>query len=1502
VCTGHGQCIDPNTCVCQDGYISNECNLIVCYDKLSNDPTVCSGHGSCTAPDTCSCQTGYLHDNCSVINCFGSYSNESNVCSTNGTCTAPDTCSCSTGFEGNECQFINCHGTNTNNPNVCTGHGQCIDPNTCVCQDGYISNECNIIVCFDQLSNESSICSGHGTCNAPDSCSCSTNYGGVDCNITSCNGVINSNSSVCSGHGACREFNTCECQENFYGINCDIVECNGVFSNNSDICGGHGTCQFQDNCECLTNYTGTNCSVFSCFGTDSGNNSVCSGHGSCTSHDTCECADGFGNVDCGEYTCYDIAFSLDHVCSSHGTCTSRDTCVCDSPSYTGPSCNIWQCFGENNDGNTCNFGNCTDIDTCSCASGYFEDRCTSWNCSNIIASEKLACSGHGTCVSPDVCQCATGYFGSTCQNFTCAGLNFEDTNVCSGFGQCVSLNNCSCIANRTGENCEIPLCGGIPANDATVCSGRGNCTGINSCACSTNYIGETCNLFTCYGVNNNDPNVCSGNGECIAHDTCRCNAPEYVNQFCNVTVSDAISINPSSGIIVTTRFYFEFSTAYFTTPLSFSTYFVDPNSGEQVPLLSSTTTNAIYPPVLGDIEIGANVTTQFGTYLIKRVVRVSELTNAGDKPNLLEDGSGGQNLQDYYQRSCLEQPYLANLITIYSAVNISFECSNPNFVPSTTDSNLFRLFEQEVISDTAPRCSLSALFQDTPPALKSLPATQKDADSMVCMSRNTQDPQYGINHLRLNVFQSDPQVFDIASLQKYAFTLSNYMQFLLAKLPSNKRSLASNIDDAASQQTMEHIISASSLFSRTYSRRVGVLSPSLVSLDTPNMNFGIVRDNAVNLVGQTYSYTTQMGNVQVKIPSQLNLGSVLSLHFTTYYREITSWILFSTPANISSVIVSLESYTVPISSNSPTLNLVSMTSSFEISFPGTFDTSLVVDRHNESRNRYDYVCRYYDTSSRTWNDQIGCTSEITATSTTCSCDSFSGPMSVALQYYPARAVECQSGFSLQNGQCVEDRDPVLEFLETWWYLFVIGLLTCLLLCCLCLLLSLCLALCCRRRYDQRKKKKQKKVEQNLNFDLVRMIQNGDVEIEIEQNSDSITEEMMDRSSENTSPPLQLPRKTPVEILGVKLHDNQDIFNPYIRYKTNPKSSKNQQIIETTTVEQKRKKKRKKNKVMPTPTKSKRLVVFQFRDGIVLDYGRFRSYKNQATCEFMRSVKRGEIPKELSYRSDVDYIYFSVVKVNSVYSKLAYDSRKKYHQKPLNEKSLFVSSLKSENDEKVTTSNPKVAYVEEQIITTTDPASSHPLPATEFDIKSKKSTNQIVRSQIFHQNPGFKKRSPQSNWSSPTSSSHSPSSMSSLNTMRSNNKNIWQQFVELRQAENSPPQILPVDEQLSFKSQFARSPLSKSFSSVQPEHSNSPMRHAYQIESMVQSDSDEDDHSTTNLNHTYNSTIRPISFSDRKPSPPKMKSSTKGFRRYRRRKQDVSNKLPTSSPKSSSRHH
>ncbi|KAG2394167.1 hypothetical protein C9374_003931 [Naegleria lovaniensis] len=66
---------------------------------------MCSNRGLCGLNDSCICNENYYGNNCQISKCFGIFSNETDVCSGNGDCVDTNICDCRPGFSAQKCQI-----------------------------------------------------------------------------------------------------------------------------------------------------------------------------------------------------------------------------------------------------------------------------------------------------------------------------------------------------------------------------------------------------------------------------------------------------------------------------------------------------------------------------------------------------------------------------------------------------------------------------------------------------------------------------------------------------------------------------------------------------------------------------------------------------------------------------------------------------------------------------------------------------------------------------------------------------------------------------------------------------------------------------------------------------------------------------------------------------------------------------------------------------------------------------------------------------------------------------------------------------------------------------------------------------------------------------------------------------------------------------------------------------------------------------------------------------
>eukprot|EP00301_Raphidiophrys_heterophryoidea_P011797 c17_g1_i1.p1 GENE.c17_g1_i1~~c17_g1_i1.p1 ORF type:complete len:1060 (+),score=278.36 c17_g1_i1:34-3213(+) len=99
-CSANGNCVN-GTCICSPGFFNTSClSVYLCNGIAANQSGVCSGHGSCVETDTCKCQALWGETDCAV------FTGCSHNCSGNGHCLQNDgSCYCNFGWAGPFCDL-----------------------------------------------------------------------------------------------------------------------------------------------------------------------------------------------------------------------------------------------------------------------------------------------------------------------------------------------------------------------------------------------------------------------------------------------------------------------------------------------------------------------------------------------------------------------------------------------------------------------------------------------------------------------------------------------------------------------------------------------------------------------------------------------------------------------------------------------------------------------------------------------------------------------------------------------------------------------------------------------------------------------------------------------------------------------------------------------------------------------------------------------------------------------------------------------------------------------------------------------------------------------------------------------------------------------------------------------------------------------------------------------------------------------------------------------------
>ena len=196
-CSDRGACLG-DLCVCQQGYIGNECEI---KTKCQED---CLGRGLCTWSAKCDCYPGYKGEYCEyTVGCPNNCTSQTaGICQVNGECL------CNKGYSEPSCKCECVHG-------YCYSEG-------CYCEYGWKGDKCDIPETQEKpvsqkvssgarsYTQKSSFCSKkcvHGTC-VSDKCECYEGFEGQFCNTTQ---KAKESKQTCECYNGVCKNNTCYC-------------------------------------------------------------------------------------------------------------------------------------------------------------------------------------------------------------------------------------------------------------------------------------------------------------------------------------------------------------------------------------------------------------------------------------------------------------------------------------------------------------------------------------------------------------------------------------------------------------------------------------------------------------------------------------------------------------------------------------------------------------------------------------------------------------------------------------------------------------------------------------------------------------------------------------------------------------------------------------------------------------------------------------------------------------------------------------------------------------------------------------------------------------------------------------------------------------------------------------------------------------------------------------------------------------------------------------------
>lgn len=797
----------------------------------------------------------------------------------------------------------------------------------------------------------------------------------------------------------------------------------------------------------------------SCFGIQFNLPSVCSGYGTCTGFDVCDCDDGYSQDDCSIFDCYGVDSKNETTCSGHGNCVSPDNCDCET-GYLGDQCEIIECFGDLSNGSTvCGaHGECVAYDDCSCDTGYSGNECGEFECYGIRfdSTDPAPCSGNGTCTDADTCSCNEFYVGDECDTFQPECFGKVTTNACGGTdrGVCVSEDKCDCETGYLGDECQYFTCFSKNASDTDVCSGHGECLNLDFCSCDDGWTDAQCNNIVCYDVSEAHPDVCSGHGQCVSFDECDCDndGATFFGSYCNSSLYNSFFVTPVTGNLLETSFNFVPLSYAFPSDSDFtySFYYYDTTLDLKI-FIGTSNDQFVYPPVSGQILLGADIDTPKGTASSNFTVIVEPTSSnlLQNKEELLQDETISYNLRQFYKRRCDTRSYLANLIFFNSSASVAYQCSDPDFNIEESDFSYYANYEQELFASDDSACSLEEEFRtstsDHTPLTLSIHSRIAE-----CISRNTRDPQYIVSHLQDQIMDVSPSDFKEDTTQRLLQTTSNlasYIQSQSAALATQSQAISNNLLDILTQLSlkMEGFTQSGSTFT---------------VLSSHNAHVAFAYGPYSNMIGSSITYQIQANqrSVSIQLPTsslspptpstEIKLGAYV-LEYDPY-----QWESFEVSPNISSVLVNIAVYT-----SSGALPIQSSTDSVRVKVPGSYQVSSKRDTSSDPT----YACVMWQASDGAWTDEDCTLDDSTSSqfSMTCECSRVSGPVAISRR--------ASQGSDSPQDPVQPTGQEFVGWVETNWKLLAgvgVGLLVLILGFTCCLLFCLIFFICCTRKMSK----------------------------------------------------------------------------------------------------------------------------------------------------------------------------------------------------------------------------------------------------------------------------------------------------------------------------------------------------------------------------------------------------------------------------------------------------